>query len=59
MEERVRFAVYSPPMSGLPFLAAMIAIGGRVTAMPFATLAEAAAWCERQAAEIAKPAEPK
>jgi len=46
-------------MSGLPFLAAMIAIGGSVTAMPFATLAEAAAWCERQAAEIAKPAEPK
>jgi hypothetical protein len=51
MEARVRFAVYSPPMSGLPFLAVMVAIDGEVTAMPFPTLAEAAAWCERRSAQ--------
>ncbi|QKD05293.1 hypothetical protein EB235_30550 [Mesorhizobium loti R88b] len=41
---RPSYAVYSPPVLGLPFLAVILAADGTVTARPFDTAGEAAAF---------------
>ncbi len=44
MKKRPTYAVYKPPMFGLPFLAVTLAVDGTATATPFATAQDAAAF---------------
>lgn len=41
------FVVYEPPRAGLPYLSVLVGPTGRITALPFATEAEARAHSER------------
>jgi hypothetical protein len=41
---RPAYVVYTPPLTGLPFLAVILAVDGTTTAKPFNTADEAAAY---------------
>ena len=50
MKKAPSYVVYPPPIDGLPYLAVILAADGTVTARPFNTLHEAAAYNKQMAA---------